>query len=61
VAAGKTLRPSDGAKRLGLRQSSAALETGPPIESGRGLPQSKTWRNLPSAFQNPATVLSNLL
>jgi len=35
------------------RYSTAGLRR----ESGRGLPQSKTLRNFPAGFQNPATVL----
>src|SRR5712664_2381656 len=42
------------AKRLGVRQSSAAFESGVWFESGRGLPHSKTLRAIGCGFAAPS-------
>lgn len=49
-------------QRLGLRQPSPAVEGGPGGESGRGVPQPKTWRN-PEQFMERSprpTLLAKL-
>src|SRR6185503_18012245 len=45
-------------QRLGVRQSSAALRIRRAGESGRGLPHSKTWRNIWSVHRITTQFLS---